>query len=151
MEKAKHLYIARKNGLIKIGRSGDPKKRCRYGLKAELIAVGRDLGHLEAQLLEAFKDVSAGGEWFIEDPRLLELAESLGMQVVEPDLVRLETNVSDQAYKDLVLIAHRRGLSLASLVRMTMLEQIRESKWLATLKRDGRSIDKSSEEEVNRG
>lgn len=55
--------------------------------------------------------------------------------------MRIETNVHDKAYHDLVLIAEQRGLSLAALIRTTMYQLILEEKWGVSKSRDGRSCD----------
>ena len=65
--------------------------------------------------------------------------------------MRIETIVHEQAYRDLVLIAKSRGLSLAALMRTTLYEVINKSKWGASTERDGRSIRLNSDEEVDRG
>jgi hypothetical protein len=59
--------------------------------------------------------------------------------------MRIETKIPDDAYRDLVRMAQRKGLSLASYLRMLVLEDIRCEKWGDSIKRDGRSNDSTTE------
>lgn len=67
--RASAVYIIRLNGLYKIGRSTDPRKRIdgmQLPGKPEVIAVGwtADSKNLEYLLHERFSDKRRHGEWF---------------------------------------------------------------------------------------
>lgn len=70
----KHLYVLQSaNNLIKVGRSGSPRKRVQafqsqFCVSVRLIKVYRDRGHEEQAVLAAMQPHQAFGEWFHDTP-----------------------------------------------------------------------------------
>lgn len=67
-----HLYVLfSESGLVKIGRSGDPRKRRRgleqnTGLRLYIVRIMKNEGRREKQVLHALRKYRLRGEWFTD-------------------------------------------------------------------------------------